>query len=105
MDDISPGTKVALRRDQSWTGRTVGRTLNGKAHVKFDGGGTGNFDLADLVLVDGADKTWPPVTETKVVDRRGGSGACAPCERGDHTSHTPRLGGICVGCPCPVVVA
>ncbi len=63
MGTLEPGTRVALRRGQQWTGHTVGRVINGKAHVKFDGGGAGNFALDDLVVL--ADKTWPPATETK----------------------------------------
>lgn len=60
---MDPGTPVALRRDPQWTGTIVGRIVNGVAHVRFDGGGSGNFAIDDLVPVE--DKRWPPATEHK----------------------------------------
>lgn len=66
-DDLSPGTEVTLRRAPEWRGVTVGKTLNGVVHIAFVGGGSGNFAVSDLVVLDGADKQWPPAVETKSV--------------------------------------
>jgi hypothetical protein len=62
---MEPDTRVALARDQQWTGRIVGKAMDGVVHVKFDAGGSGNFRTDELVVL--AAKAWPPQTETKGV--------------------------------------
>jgi hypothetical protein len=62
---MEPGTRVALARDQQWTGTTHGREVSGKVHVRFDRGGSGTLPVDALVVLPDEDKRWPPVMETK----------------------------------------
>lgn len=37
------------------------------------------------------------------LDEAPAAGVCSDCQAGDHQYHRPHLGGICIGCACPVV--
>jgi hypothetical protein len=62
---MEQGTRVALARDQRWTGTTGGREHKGTVHVVFDKGGAGNLRVGDLVVLDPEGGQWPPPMETK----------------------------------------